>query len=39
LPSLDTPYPILILCGPEGSATGDLSRKLAEDYPGYFDYV
>lgn len=39
LPSVDSPYPILILCGPEGAGTNEIARKLAEEYPGYFDYV
>jgi len=39
LPSIDSPYPILILCGPEGSGSAEIARKLAEDYSGYFDYV
>lgn len=39
LPSVDSPYPILILCGPEGSGCSDIARKLSEEYSGYFDYV
>ena len=39
LPSVDSPYPILILCGTEGSGKNAIGRKLAEEYPDYFDYV
>jgi hypothetical protein len=39
LPSIDSPYPILILSGPEGSGAADIARKLADEYPSYFDYV
>ena len=39
LPNIESPYPILILCGPEGSGVSDLARKLAKEYPEYFDYM
>ena len=39
LPSIDSPYPILILCGPEGAGANEIARKLSNEYPGYFDYV
>jgi guanylate kinase len=39
LPSFDSPYPILILCGPVGSGSTDIARKLAEEYPDYFEYI
>ncbi len=39
LPNIDSPYPILILCGPEGCGRMEISKKLVEDYPDYFDFV
>jgi hypothetical protein len=39
LPNLDSPYPILILCGPDGSCAAELARKLAKEYTEYFVYV
>lgn len=39
LPNIDSPYPILILCGPDGSGVGDVARRLAKEYSEYFDYV
>lgn len=39
LPDINSPYPILILCGAEGTGSQELSQKLAKDFPEYFDYV
>ena len=39
LPSVESPYPILILCGPEGCGRVEISKKLVDDYPDYFDFV
>ncbi|RNA05683.1 Leucine-rich repeat and guanylate kinase domain-containing [Brachionus plicatilis] len=39
LPNIDSPYPILLLCGPEGSGTSHMATRLAKQFPEYFDYV
>ena len=39
LPSLETPYPILILCGPEGSGKIELANKLVSEFPDFFNYL
>ncbi|XP_074644110.1 leucine-rich repeat and guanylate kinase domain-containing protein-like isoform X2 [Tubulanus polymorphus] len=38
LPSIYTPYPVLVLVGPEGSGAKELSLKLVEEFPEYFGY-
>ena len=39
LPNLETPYPILILCGPEGSGKIELANKLVMEFPDFFNYL
>ncbi|CAF0994429.1 unnamed protein product [Brachionus calyciflorus] len=39
LPNIDSPYPILLLSGPEGSYSSEMAIRLAKDFPEYFDYV
>ncbi|XP_070559088.1 leucine-rich repeat and guanylate kinase domain-containing protein-like [Ptychodera flava] len=38
LPSIETPYPMLVLVGPSGSNKRELSHRLVEDFPDYFGY-
>ncbi|XP_064632392.1 leucine-rich repeat and guanylate kinase domain-containing protein-like [Lineus longissimus] len=38
LPSVQTPYPMLVLVGPQGSGKKDLTLKLVEEFPDYFGY-
>lgn len=38
LHSIETPYPILALVGPLGSANKELAMKLAEDFHEFFAY-
>ncbi|XP_032242021.1 leucine-rich repeat and guanylate kinase domain-containing protein [Nematostella vectensis] len=36
LPSVDTPYPMLILCGPSGAGKRHLARRLCQEFPDFF---
>lgn len=38
LPSIETPYPMLVLVGPQGSGKKDLAMKLVEEFSDYFGY-
>ncbi|KAK3102808.1 hypothetical protein FSP39_014068 [Pinctada imbricata] len=38
LPSIETPYPMLVLVGPQGSGKKDLAQKLVEEFQEYFGY-
>lgn len=38
LPSVETPYPMLVLVGPQGSGKKELSMKLVEEFADYFGY-
>ncbi len=38
LPSVETPYPLLVLCGPQGAGKKDLALKLVDEFPDYFGY-
>ncbi|XP_077981548.1 leucine-rich repeat and guanylate kinase domain-containing protein-like isoform X2 [Glandiceps talaboti] len=38
LPSIETPYPMLVLVGPTGSNKRELAHRLVEDFPDYFGY-
>ncbi|XP_068715190.1 leucine-rich repeat and guanylate kinase domain-containing protein-like [Montipora foliosa] len=38
LPSVDMPYPMLILCGPCGSGKRYLSRRLCQEFPDFFGF-
>ena len=38
LPSIETPYPMLVLCGPQGAGKKDLALKLVDEFPDYFGY-
>ena len=38
LPNVETPYPMLVLVGPQGSGKKDLSMKLVEEFGDYFGY-
>ncbi|KAL4227150.1 hypothetical protein ACF0H5_015123 [Mactra antiquata] len=38
LPSIETPYPMLVLVGPQGSGKKDLAMKLVEEFSVYFGY-
>lgn len=38
LPSVETPYPMLVLVGPQGSGKKDLAMKLVEEFGDYFGY-
>ncbi|KAJ7382952.1 hypothetical protein OS493_031728 [Desmophyllum pertusum] len=38
LPSVDTPYPMLILCGPAGSGKRYLARRLCQEFPDFFGF-
>jgi len=39
LPSIETPYPMLVLVGPQGSGKKDLAMKLVEEFQDYFGYA
>jgi len=39
LPILESPYPMLVLVGPQGVGKKTLAQKLAEDLPDYFGYA
>ena len=36
LTHIDEPYPMLVLCGPPGSAKGMYSQSLVEEFPSFF---
>lgn len=38
LPSVETPYPMLVLVGPQGSGKKDLAMKLVDEFGDYFGY-
>ncbi|XP_048741969.1 leucine-rich repeat and guanylate kinase domain-containing protein-like [Ostrea edulis] len=38
LPSMETPYPMLVLVGPQGSGKKDLALKLVDEFSDYFGY-
>lgn len=38
LPSIETPYPMLVLVGPQGAGKKGLAQKLVEEFPDYFGY-
>ena len=38
LPNPETPYPMLVLVGPQGTGKKDLALKLVEEFPDYFGY-
>lgn len=38
LPSLDTPYPMLVLTGPQACGKRELAHKLCHEYSDYFGY-
>ncbi|PAA58525.1 hypothetical protein BOX15_Mlig004996g2 [Macrostomum lignano] len=38
LQSAETPYPMLVLVGPNGSMKKDLAQRLVSDFPEYFGY-
>ena len=38
LPSVETPYPMLVLVGPQGAGKKDLAQKLVEEFSDYFGY-
>lgn len=38
LPSVDTPYPMLILCGPHGAGKRYLARRLCQEFPDFFGF-
>ncbi|XP_022098760.1 leucine-rich repeat and guanylate kinase domain-containing protein-like isoform X2 [Acanthaster planci] len=38
LPSMETPYPMLVLVGPPGSGKNELAHKLVAEFPTYFGY-
>jgi len=39
LPSLETPFPMLVLVGPNGSGCYRMARRLAKDFSEYFRYA
>jgi len=39
LPILESPYPMLVLVGPQGVGKKTLAQKLVEDLPDYFGYA
>ena len=39
LPSLETPYPILVLSGPQGCGKIELAARLAQEFPDFFGYL
>ena len=38
LPNIETPYPMLVLVGPQGSGKKDLAMKLVDEFGDYFGY-
>ncbi|CAL1526962.1 unnamed protein product [Lymnaea stagnalis] len=38
LPNVETPYPMLVLVGPQGSGKKDLAMKLVDEFGEYFGY-
>jgi hypothetical protein len=38
LPNIETPYPMLILSGPEGSGRIELAHRLVEEFSEFFGY-
>ncbi|KAK7102788.1 leucine-rich repeat and guanylate kinase domain-containing protein-like [Littorina saxatilis] len=38
LPNVETPYPMLVLVGPQGSGKRDLAIKLVDEFSDYFGY-
>ncbi|KAL0963045.1 hypothetical protein UPYG_G00348980 [Umbra pygmaea] len=39
LPSLDTPYPMLVLTGPQACGKRELAHKLCQDFSDFFAYA
>ena len=39
LPSLETPYPILVLSGPEACGKIELASRLVQEFPDFFGYL
>ncbi|XP_033744954.1 leucine-rich repeat and guanylate kinase domain-containing protein-like [Pecten maximus] len=39
LPSIETPYPMLVLVGPQGSGKKNLAMKLVDEFSDYFGYA
>jgi len=35
---VETPYPMLVLVGPQGAGKRDLAQKLVEEFSDYFGY-
>ncbi|KAL8576945.1 hypothetical protein ACOMHN_024221 [Nucella lapillus] len=38
LPNVETPYPMLVLVGPQGSGKKDLAMKLVDEFADYFGF-
>lgn len=38
LPSTDSPYPILVLTGPQGCGKRELTHQLCQEFGDYFAY-